>query len=182
LTITSRTSASRTCPTRWYGTKFRRVFRRRPLDAKVLTPLRQASTERQTKLDEFAFLRKNIEWFKARQEQKLISLNLTERQRQKAADDAFRKEMKKEKELIAKGDYHFKDFRLGPPVPTRIKAPKKDADEEEDSDTGDENDTYVKADVHLRETLRVVSDAIGLAANQDLRATSRAPLSAAKGG
>ena len=47
-----------------------------PLDAKVLTPLRQSSLERQANLDEFAYVRKNIEWFKTRQEQKLISVNL----------------------------------------------------------------------------------------------------------
>ena len=117
-----------------------------PLAAKVLTPLRQASLERQTKLDEFAYLRKNIEWFKERQEQKLISLNLEERKKQKDADDAFRKEMKTEKEQIAKSDYVFKDFRLGPPAPPRIKAPKKEGDDEDDTeDTADENDTYVKA-------------------------------------
>ena len=90
----------------------------------VLAPLRQASAERQAKLDEFAYLRKNIEWFKARQEQKLISLNLDERKKQKDADDAFRKEMKAERERIAKSDYSFKPFYVGPPPTPRIKAPK----------------------------------------------------------
>ncbi len=154
-----------------------------PLTAKVLTPLRQTSLERQTKLDEFAYLRKNIEWFKARQEQKLISLNLDERKKQKDADDAFRKEMKAEKEVIAKGDYSFKDFRLGPPAPPRIKAPKKDTDDEDDvDDTADENDTYIKADVHLREALRIVDDAVALGKNKDLWVSNRPPLTAANGG
>ena len=76
---------------------------------------------------------------------------------------------------------------LGPPTPPRIKAVKKDPDadanSEEDADVAEEeNDTYVKADVHLRETLRVVSDAIALGANQDLWASSRPPLTAAGGG
>ncbi len=154
-----------------------------PLDAKVITPLRQASLERQTKLDEFAYLRKNIEWFKARQEQKLISLNLEERKKQKDADDAFRKEMKAEKERIAKSDYAFKDFRLGPPAPPRIKAPKKDSDDDADADdSADENDTYVKADVHLREALRIVNDAVELGRNKELWASNRPPLTASNGG
>jgi len=154
-----------------------------PLDAKVLTPLRQASLERQTKLEEFAFLRKNIEWFKARQEQKLISLNLEERKKQKESDDAFRKEMKAEKERLAKGDYAFKDFRLGPPAPPRIKAPKKDSDDDADADdSADENDTYVKADVHLREALRIVDDAVALGKNKQVWASNRAPLTATNGG
>jgi carboxyl-terminal processing protease len=46
----------------------------------------------------------------------------------------------------------------------------------------EENDTYVKADVHLRETLRVVSDAIALGATKELSASSRPPLTAASGG
>lgn len=152
-----------------------------PLDAKVLTPLRQASTERQAKLDEFAYLRKNIEWFKARQEQKLISINLDERKKQKESDDAFRKQMNAEKERIAKGDYVFKDFRLGPPAPPRIKAPKKDTDEDDDV-IADDNDTYVKADVHLREALRVVNDAIELGRNKQVWASNRPPLTASSGG
>ncbi len=151
-----------------------------PLDAKVLTPLRQASLERQAKLDEFTYLRKNVDWFKARQEQKLISVNLEERKNLKASDDAFRKEMKAEKERIAKSDYTFKPYYLGPPPPPKIKAPKKEGDDDDELDDSlDENETYLKADVHLRETLRVVSDAIALGRNKELWASNRAPLTAA---
>jgi carboxyl-terminal processing protease len=156
-----------------------------PLDAKVLTPLRQGSIERQSKLDEFAYLRENIEWFKTRQEQKLISVNLEERKKQKDDDDAFRKQMKAEKEVLAKSDYPFKEFRLGPPRPPRIKPVKKEDDKDAEDDPSldaEENDTYVKADVHLRETLRVVSDAIALGRNKELWASNRPPLTSATGG
>ena len=37
----------------------------------------------QSKLEEFAYLRRNVDWFKTRQEQKLISINLEERRQQK---------------------------------------------------------------------------------------------------
>ncbi len=153
-------------------------FDGKPLDPKVVTPLRQASVDRQAKLEEFVYLRKNVDWFKTRQQQKLISVNLDERKKQKAADDTFRKEMKAEKERIAKSDYQFKPFYLGGPPPPRIKAAKKESDDEEDSDPGEENDTYVRADVFLRESLRVVSDAIALGQNRELWATNRAPLTA----
>jgi carboxyl-terminal processing protease len=149
-----------------------------PLDSKVLTPLRQASLDRQSKLEEFTYLRKNVDRFKARQEQKLVSVNLEERKKQKADDDEFRKEMKAEKERIAKSDFTFKPFYLGGPPPPKIKAPKKDGDEEDADDLGEENDTYVKADVHLRESLRVVSDAIALGRNRELWASNRPPLTA----
>ena len=59
-------------------------------------------------------------------------MSLEERQKQKAADDAFRKEMKAEKERLTKNEYAFKPYYLGPPPPPKIKAPKKDSDEDED--------------------------------------------------
>ncbi len=153
-----------------------------PLEPKVLAPLRQASLERQGKFEEFTYLKKNVDWFKTRQEQKLISVNLEQRQKQKAEDDAFRKEMKAEKELIAKSDFAFKPYYLGPPPAPKIKAPKKDADDDDLGFDPDENETYVKADVHLRETLRVVSDAIGLGRHREQWASNRPPLTATAAG
>ncbi|MSU49190.1 MAG: tail-specific protease [Opitutus sp.] len=154
-------------------------FEGEPLDLKVLTPLKQSSQARQSTLDEFAYLRKNVDWFEARQKQKLISINLEERKQQKAADDGFRKAMKAEKERLAKNEFPFKPFYLGPPPPPRIKAPKKEGDDDDDLEgASDENETYVRADVHLRETLRVVSDAIALGRNKELWASNRPPLTA----
>lgn len=151
-----------------------------PLDPKVLQSLRESSQRRQTSLDEFAYLRKNVDWFKQRQEQKLVSLNLEARQAQKSSDEAFRKEMKAVKEQLAKAEYPYREFRLGPPVPPRIKAPKKEDDastEEDELDelSTDENDTYAKVDVHLRETLRVLTDAVDLGQNAQYLANHSTP-------
>jgi carboxyl-terminal processing protease len=154
-----------------------------PLDTKVLSPLRKTSLERQANLEEFAYLRKNVEWFKARQEQTTLSVNLEQRRAQKASDDAFRKEMKAERERLAKDEFAYRPFYLGPPPPPKIKAPKKDGDEDEDLDGFDDTDAaYAKADVHLRETLRVLSDAVALGRNRELWASSRPPLTASTGG
>ena len=95
--------------------------------------------------------------------------------------------MNAEKKILAKNDYAFKEFRLGPPALPRIKAAKKDADKDVDADDDDdaaeeENDTYIKNDVHLRETLRVVSDAVSLGANKADWASNRPPLTARSGG
>ena len=152
-----------------------------PLDPKVVTPLRQASLDRQAKLEEFVYLRKIVDSFKTRQEQKLISVNLEERRAQKVSDDAFRKEMKAEKDRLAKNDYAFKPIYLGPPPVPKIKAPKKGGDDDDDLEDFEENETYVKMDVHLRETLRVLNDAIILGRNRDLWASNHAPLTV-KGG
>ncbi len=153
-------------------------FEGEPLDAKILAPLRKASNERQSKLEEFSYLRTIVERFKTRQEQKLISVNLEERHQQKTEEDAFRKEMKVEKERVAKSDYPFKPFYLGPPPPPKIRTPKKDDDDDELDGVEEENETYVKADVHLRETLRIVSDAVALGRNREAWVSNRAPLTA----
>lgn len=150
-----------------------------PLDPKVLQHLRDASLARQQKLEEFTYLRKNVDWFKMRQNQKLVSVNLAARQKQKEADDTFRKDMKAEKELLARTDFPFKEYRLGPPPAPRIKAPKdpaKDGDDLDEEDDADENESYAKVDVHLRETLRVLTDAIGLGQNHEFWASNHAPL------
>jgi carboxyl-terminal processing protease len=153
-------------------------FEGEPLDPKVLRPLRDASLARQTTLEEFSYLRKIVDRFKTRQEQKLVSLNLEERRQQKADDDAFRKESKSEKEQIAKGDYTFEPFYLGTPPQPRIRAPKKDGDDDDDLAGDEENETYVKADVHLREALRVIGDAVVMGRNRDTWVSSRPPLTA----
>lgn len=153
-----------------------------PLDPKIVSQLRQNSLNRQSSLEEFAYLKKNVDWFKNRQEQKSISVNLEDRRTQKAADDTFRKEMKTEKELIAKSDFSFKPFYLGPPPPPKIKAAKKESEKTDEDDLADEteeNETYVKADVHLREALRILGDGVGLARNREFWASNRPPLTAA---
>ncbi len=92
-----------------------------PLEPKVAAALRAASVARQAKLEEFLFLRKNVDWFKMRQSQKLISLNLETRRAQKVTDDTYRKSFEAQKAQLAKNDYPYREFRLGPPLPPRIK-------------------------------------------------------------
>ena len=167
-----------------------------PIDPKVLALLQKDSSSRQKQLDEFNYVRKYVGWFKGRQAEKLVSLNLEERRRQKTADDAFRKEIKAERDLLAKADYPFKEFRLGPPLPPKIAAPKdasavkKGAPGEQNDDDDDvanleddaNADAYGKVDVSLRESLRVVQDAIELGRNHEYWASNHAPLTAvAKG-
>lgn len=161
-------------------------FAGKPLDAKIVEALRNDSLSRQGALEEFSYLKKNVEWFKSRQEQKLISINLDKRQQQREADAAFRKTMKTEKELLAKNDFPYREIRLvpAPPKPeppaTKPGADSTEADEDEVIST-DENDAYAKVDVHLRESLRVVNDAIALGQNHQYWASNRPPLTAELG-
>ena len=159
-------------------------FEGHPLDAKITQSLRDASVVRQSKLDEFLYLRKNVDWFKMRQNQKLISLNLETRREQKVTDDAFRKAIQGEKAQLAKNDFPYREFRLGPPATPRIKPAKKpdsakvDGEEDETELSTDDNDAYAKVDVPLRESLRVVNDAVGLGQDRQYWASNHAPLTA----
>ena len=166
------------------GTSF---FDGAPLTPQFLNPLREASVKRQMTLDEFAYVRKYVDWFKARQAEKLVSLNVDERAKQRDEDKVFKKSLDTEKDLLAKSDFPYKEFRLGPPLPKRIKAPKKDAktgDADDADDDLDDNsdDSYAKADIALRESLRVVEDAITLGENHQLWASDHAPLTVASKG
>jgi carboxyl-terminal processing protease len=154
------------------------VFDGGRLDPKILKPLRDASLARQQKLAEFAFLNKGIAWFKTKEEEKRISLNLMEREQEKAADDAFDKEMKLEKNLLAKNDFKYREFRLGPPLPPTPPQKKTD-DMDDDTDLdADENETYVPLDIPLRESLRIVTDALALSQDHLLWTDNHAPLTA----
>lgn len=142
------------------------LFDGQPLDAKVLSPLREASQARQNSLEEFAFLRRYVDWFKTRQEQKAVSLNLDTREAQKQSDDDFQKQVKAEREKLAQSGFPFQEFRLGPPPPPKVKPAKKesaDAIADDDSELStDDDETYAKADINLRESLRVLKDVLAL--------------------
>jgi len=156
-------------------------FDGKPLDADLVSLLRTASTERQMELKEFAYLRRSVEWFKERQSQKLVSLNLDRRREQQEADAAFRKLMKEEEAQLAASDYPYVEFLIIPRPPAPIKAEPTDEEKEsagEEVLSPDNNAAYAKVDVHLKECLRVVGDAISLGGNRQLWANNRAPLTA----
>ena len=140
------------------------------LDPSFITALRQRSLARQTGLEEFAYLRRGIDRFKQHDERKSISLNLDARLAQKTDDDAFRDASKKERAELAKTNYASTDMLLDNVEPTPD--PKPDP-ADNDKDNADRDDPKVKVDIHLRESLRVLSDAIALWPQQQLWATNR---------
>jgi carboxyl-terminal processing protease len=134
------------------------------LDPGALAALRAASTARQAKLPEFSFLQRSIAWFKARQDQKDLSLNLKSRQQQMDADAAYKKTTDAElKKLEKSSSYAFTEVMLAPPPPPRIKAASADpAANPDDVEEDNPDERYTKMDIDLRESLRVVQDAIHL--------------------
>lgn len=159
-----------------------------PFEGKALAqtfvkPLLEASRERQEKLEEFSYLRKNIDWFKERQDQKTISLNLEQRQALKLADDEFKKKMDAERDLLAKANYPVREIKLDSVLKTEAEDPKKETVASVDDGDTDAPDaeTQAKLDVHLRETLRVMTDALRLNQDPQYWADGRAPITAATG-
>lgn len=136
------------------------------LDQTVVQPLRQASLARQESLEEFALLKKSIDRFKERQEVKTVSLNLEQRQALKQADDDFAKNMDAERDRLAKNNYVSHEVKLDSVLKSEAagKKPEKPKPEEGDTDA-QEADSEAKLDIHLRETLRVVNDALHLTDN-----------------
>ena len=90
--------------------------------------------------------------------------------------------MKETKDRLAENDYPFEEFRLVPKPPARIKAePTTEEEKNNEVLSTDDNDSYAKVDVHLRESLRVINDAISLAKSQKEWASNRQPLTAITG-
>ena len=156
-----------------------------PFEGKALAqtfvkPLLEASKERQQSLGEFSHLKKNIDWFKERQEQKTISLNLEQRQALKLADDEFKKKMDEERDLLAKANFATHEVKLDSVLKAESSGPKEAPATKDDGDTDAPPDaeTQSKLDVHLRETLRVVTDALRLNQDPQYWADGRAPITA----
>src|SRR5690606_24854555 len=118
------------------------------------------STQRRVEsLAEFDFLQRRIDWLRKREEMKEISLNLETRRAMKAADEAFRERMKAEQTELAAQNYPMREVLLDN-VST-----ENTPDEPEPGDaldTGEEadEDEAPPFDIHLRESLRVLSEAI----------------------
>ena len=156
------------------------VFNGHPLAPQVVGPLRDASLSRQAHLEEYAYLRKSIAWFREKQDEKEISLNLEERRRQKAADDASKKALDAERDQLAKSDFPYKEITLVPPAPKPVVAakPKDDGGDGSDGDavSTDDDPGITKLDIPLRESLRVLTDALSLSKNHQYWAEGTAPL------
>jgi carboxyl-terminal processing protease len=146
------------------------------LDSRFITLLRERSQARQTSLEEFAYLRRNIDRFKLFEERKTVSLNLETRRTQKTDDDAFRDASKKERLELAKLNFASTEVKLDNVEPTPEPAtPPAKSDDDDDSDK-DTDDPKTRIDIHLRESLRVLSDAIDLWPHSQLWAQADTPV------
>ena len=147
-----------------------------PLDSRFVAAMRERSQARLTNAEEFRFLQQNIGWFKEREERKSISLNLDERLRQKAEDDAFRETSKKVRAELAKLNFTSTEINLDGVDPAKETTPPPAAADGEDADARD--DDKIKFDIYQRESLRVLADAIDLWQKPELWRADKRPLTA----
>lgn len=138
----------------------------------LLTDLRERSLDRQNTLEEFQFLNRRIDWFKVKQEQKAISLNFEERRTQKVIDEAFTEEMDREQTVLADLNFDSTEHLLDSVLKNRVPE-----EEEEVEDPGEDTDEEVELleeatdknpprfDIHLRESLRILADALEYSPN-----------------
>jgi len=153
------------------------AFRGRTLAPTFVKPLVQASRDRQASLEEFAYLQKNIDWFKQRQEQKNVSLNLEQRQALKVSDEEFKKKMDAERDQLAKGNYVVHPVKLDSVLKTEATGPKEAAANTDDADADSpDSDSQAKLDVHLRETMRILKDALRFNPNPEYWAENTASI------
>lgn len=135
-------------------------IRGRELDSMLRDHLRNATRMRVNTLEEFEFLQTRIAWLREREERKDISVNLEKRRAMKAEDEKFREEMKSRQNTLATLNFAQRDVLLdsvaNSPEPTKTAEDLLAQGEEEDAD-------LKPFDVHLREALRVLRDAIEIA-------------------
>jgi carboxyl-terminal processing protease len=111
-------------------------------------------------------LKKSIDRFKERQEVKTVSLNLEQRQALKQADDDFAKSMDAERDRLAKGQLRpLTKVKLDSVLKPRPRQEAREAQAEEGDTDAADSDNEAKLDIPLRETLRVVNDALHLTDN-----------------
>jgi len=127
----------------------------------IIESLREKSLARQSALEEFDFLNRNIEWFRERQEKEEFSLNLTERQKQREQDNLFQDQMEMEKDKLAEDRFPSEEVLLAVSLEkkeesekNRIEDAKENGQELPEIAEPDEPDF----DIHLREALRIMAD------------------------
>jgi carboxyl-terminal processing protease len=146
-------------------------------DADFRDYLRGATENRLATLEEFEFLQKRVDWLKEREAIEEYSLNLEKRREVREAEEAWREDMKaRQNELAEQLNYPERDVVLDAVAKEQAEFPELETsmnptpgpgpgiaaaeDEEDDEDVA-------KFDIPLRESLRVLTDAIHVAVNSN---------------
>jgi carboxyl-terminal processing protease len=140
------------------GVNYRRPaeeFRIRPEDSKQLL---ETSLKRQREKEEFAYLRKNVDWYKGKREQKEFSLNLAKRLEQKTKDEDFTKELNEEMKELAGKSFPARQVRLDVVRSQDRRSREVRGEKVEEEGVAEKMEPATNLDIRLHESLRIVSD------------------------
>lgn len=147
--------------------------------------LRKVSMERMQTMPEFDHLRRSVDLFRERQEQRDIPLNLDVRRATREADKALAESLRNEARELASMKFPVREIRLenaGPAAEETSSTPDEPASETDGETSVDElgnpKSGTPQLDVPLRESLRIAADLSRLRSNPT--AFERAPVIAAR--
>lgn len=193
----------------WDYIKPARFFVEMTLKKPFIDTLKTQSENRRIKLEEFDFLRERIDWYRDRDEQKTISLNLEERKRMMDEDQEFIDAMEDRQRTLADLNFESSEIKLdavlaeeaenaeeeeiSPDVSQTDSAPTDgsselasndpDLDQEtpsEASDETEEEEPLPEFDIQLREALRIMVDAVEASPNTNDWKQPALPLASSK--
>ena len=140
------------------GVNYRRPseeFRIRPEDTKSLL---ETSFKRQRVKEEFAYLRKNVDWYKGKRDQKEFSLNLSKRLELKAKDEEFTKQLNAEMKELAAKSFPARQVRLDVVRSQDRRSREVRGEKVEKEGVAEKMEPVTTLDIRLHESLRIVSD------------------------
>lgn len=160
----------------------------------LLETLTINSEERFKTLEEFDFLKTRLDWFSEREERKQISLNLEQRKIMMEKDEAFLDAIKDKQRVLAENNFEFTEIKLDsvvreeaqrkleeeeleaeqpveetaaaePETTTEVDEALASAETDEAAPEDEEEEDIPEFDIQLRETLRIMTEAIEIAPN-----------------
>lgn len=148
-----------------------------PEDPSLVKSLADASHARQESLEEFQFLKKQIDWRKKRYEEKMISISLERRIQRKISEKDYIDELDDSYEALSENDYATEEFMLkvtedqdalskeilSEPIKEIAESIVSDATEGTVADTiedetEEEEEDEPTYDIYLRESARIMAD------------------------
>ena len=84
----------------------------KPIDESIISFLKKGSEGRQDTLEEFAYLKRQIEWFQKKQDQEEFSLNLEFRRAQRDEDDKIKEEMEDLRVALSRDYFKWREVIL----------------------------------------------------------------------
>jgi carboxyl-terminal processing protease len=146
---------------------------RRPVNEFVyrsddLLKLKNLSSIRQSKMPEFRYLKKNVEWYKSKRAETSLSLNLENRILSKTEDKNFTQKMNNEFEKLSESSFTFKKVSLDVVDSQNLRSLTVRGDENSTRDTENNFITPESFDIRLHESLRVMTDWVEILENRNV--------------